>query len=157
MAINIKYEDHVVMYVSNLIAQKYGAHIKNVTVTNDTDNGTIVSLGDWIELDHYKDKDYTGDFKAVIRQASVARDNFWFVEVLEPGDAYLLYNVPITPYNKPRALKDPQRFYNAAGDQVRAYQLSKGDIFEISTDGIEGTPTAGAELEVKNGKLSVKG
>ena len=46
-------------------------------------------------------------------------------------------------------------FYNASGDIVRAYELYKGDIFELSAEGFTGTPVKGKTLTVENKTLKV--
>lgn len=158
MAVRISYETHTVCFVSKVLAQEGGAHIVNVTLNDEADNGKIISLGDWIELDHYQEKDYTGSFKGVIRQKS-QRPDFYFVEVTEPGDAWFVYQVPVNPYTFSRTAADLARFYNDPADgAVRTYQLSKHDIVEISKEGFVGDPEVGKDVSVDTtGKLKVAG
>ena len=51
--------------------------------------------------------------------------------------------------------KDECRWFNAKGDVVRAYELAVGDIFELSEEGFEGIPVAGATVSVSGKKVAV--
>ena len=42
-------------------------------------------------------------------------------------------------------------FYNAAGANARGYKLRDGDIFSVTTDAIDGTPTVGHIIEAQAG------
>ena len=54
-----------------------------------------------------------------------------------------------------KTLKNEKRFFNAAGATVRGYELAVGDVFELSAEGFDGTPVAGATVSVANKKLLV--
>lgn len=156
MACDLKTTDHAVVWVANVIASEYGEHILNVTIEEDTDNGKFISIGDFINMDNFKEAQYNGTgFKAKIEQES-ANGN-WYVRIYEPGDAWMLYNVPIIEYEFNQEIQKELHFYNAAGDTVRAYQLHKMDRLEMSDLCFEGTPEAGRDLTINaaTGKLVV--
>jgi hypothetical protein len=71
------------------------------------------------------------------------------------GEALLVYNSPIIPYESPRELADLSNFYNAAGEVVKAYTLTVGDIFEVSAEAFDGTPAKNATLTVASKKLKI--
>lgn len=156
MAVNITYEDHAVIFPSRLIASERGAHIFNVTVNTDCDNGKIVSLGDHVKNDNFDEKQYSGAFAGKIVQDS-QRPDFYFVFVEEPGDAILLYKEPVIEYEFNKTIKDFHRYYNAAGDVCKGYQLMKYDMWEVSKEGFVGDPEVGKSVSVDaaTGKLKV--
>lgn len=71
------------------------------------------------------------------------------------GEALLVYNSPIIPYESPRELADLSNFYNAAGEVVKAYTLTVGDIFEVSAEAFTGVPVKNKALSVGSKKLVV--
>lgn len=158
MAVDISYGIHGYAFPSKLLAQNGGKHIYNIKIAENRDNGSLCAKGDFIELDYYEEKEANaGDFEAYVRVAS-ERAGCWFVEVEEPSDALLLIAVPVNPYKGvTRTLGQERLFYNAAGDNVRAYELGHGDVFEISEDMIEGDVVEGAKLTIANYKLKVNG
>ena len=156
MAIDISYGIHGDVFPSKLLAQNGGKHIYNIKIAENRDNGSICAKGDFIELDYYEEKEANaGEFEAYVRQIS-ERSGYWFVEVEKPGDALLLDAVPVNPMKGMNRVFGQERlFYNAAGDNVRAYELGHGDVFEISEDMIDGEVEAGAKLTIANYKLKV--
>ena len=116
------------------------------------DNGCIVAKGDYIAPEVYKAKTSTG-FAGVIR-GKAANGNY-YVEVTTAGDALLLLNVPLIYEQYNTVMQQEFNFYNAKGDNVRAYELYVGDIFELSAEGFEGTPEVGKTVSVENYKLKV--
>ena len=150
----IKYaiEEHAVAFPSKLLAQTYGAHILNVKLTDDCDNGNLVGVGSFIDLDLYEEAAAT-TFEGKI-QKKAANGN-WYVEVVDPGDAYFVYMQPFIAEEWTNKFKAEKNFYNASGDIVRAYQLCKHDVFEVSEKAFTGVPVAGAEVSVADKKLVV--
>ena len=149
MAYRIMYEDHTVCWVNNVLASQYGEHIRNVDVKEDADNGKIVSLGDWIELDRYEEADYSGDFEGKIRGQSPR--GHWYIEVTKPEDAWLIYQDPIIEAEFNKRIKQESNFFHEKGSTVRAYKLSKHDIIEISELGFDGTPEKDKTVTVSTG------
>jgi len=129
--------NHADANVSKLLATNYGGHIYNVTLSTAADNGNIIKRGAYNTFDNY-DEAAANSFNGIVR--GKAANGNWYVEVLEDlgFDALLVYNVPMTEYETPKALATEKRFYNAAGDVARAHQLYAGDIFEVSELGFEG-------------------
>lgn len=144
---------HAVAGSSKLKATTAG-HIYNILIEKDLDNGSIVAKGDYVKPEVYKAKDSAGFAGIVLDKAA---NGNWYVEVVTPGDALLLLNVPMIYEEYTTALQHESNFYNAAGDIVRAYELYEGDIFEISAEGIEGEIVKGAAVEVSNMKLAIRG
>ena len=128
MAIDITKGSHAVAFPSKLLAQNGGKHIYNVKLSTAADNGCIIARGDWEDFDRYAEAAPTS-FAAIVQEQ--ASNGNWYVEVVTPSDALLVYQVPISPYST-KEFRDDSLFYNAAGDTVRAYELAVGDIFEVS-------------------------
>lgn len=152
MAIKYEIEKHAICFPSKLLAQTYGAHILNVQLTDSCDNGNLIGIGDFVDLDLYEEATAT-TFEGVI-QKKAANGNF-YVEVVNPGDSYLVYMQPFIAEEWTNKFKKESNFYNAAGDVVRAYQLCKHDVFEVSAEGFTGTPEAGKTVSVADKKLVV--
>lgn len=152
MATNfIQFTKHAVAGSSKLKATVAG-HIFNIKIDEDLDNGTLVAKGDYVAPEVYKAKDSTGFAGVILDKAA---NGNWYVEVTEPGDALLLLNVPLIYEEYTKAMQHESNFYNAAGDNVRAYELYKDDIFELSAEGFEGTPEKGKAVTVENKKLKI--
>lgn len=156
MAINIQIAQHAVAGVSKLLATNGGAHIFNVTLSSDTDNGNIIKRGNYASFDGYAE-DTATTFNGVVREK--AANGNWYVEVLEDlgFDALLVYNVPEIAEEYSNVFKKESNFYNAAGSVARAHELKAGDIFEVSAEGFVGTPVAGATISSVSDKKLVVG
>ena len=152
MAIKYSIEKHAVAFPSKLLAQNGGKHIYNIELATDTDNGNLVKRGSFIDLDLYEE-DTAADFEGVI-QKQAANGN-WYVEVVNPGDALFVYMQAFIAEEWTNKFKAEKNFYNEAGDVVRAYQLCKHDVFEVSELGFTGTPEAGKTVSVADKKLVV--
>lgn len=146
-------ETHTFANPAKVLAQNYGAHIYNIQLTADCDNGAIVKRGNWLSLDLYEET-AASTMKGVIRQK--ATNGNWYVEITEnPDHELFVYQVPMIAEEYSNAFKKISNFYNAAGDVVRAYDLVVGDIVELSELGFEGTPVAGKAVTVANKKFVV--
>lgn len=152
MAIKYEIEKHTVAFPSKLVSQNGGLHILNVQLSSNCDNGSLVGVGAFIDLDLYEEAAAT-TFEGKI-QKQAANGN-WYVEVVDPGDAYFVYMQPFIAEEWTKTWQKESNFYNAAGDVVRAYQLCKHDVFEVSAEGFTGTPVAGATVSVGAKKLVV--
>lgn len=152
MAIKYNIEKHAVAFPSKLIAQNGGEHIYNIELATDTDNGNFVARGEFMDIDLYAEAEVTS-FEGVI-QKQAANGN-WYVEVVEPGDALFVYMQAFIAEEWTNKFKAEHNFYNAAGDVVRGYGLHKGDVMEISAEGFDGEPVAGASVSVAGKKLVV--
>lgn len=104
----IKVDEHVVAESSLLKATTTG-HIYSLEMIADTDNGSIVSRGDWVEAQVFKAAPYT------------------------EGKTPLFVLTPPIGYNSDRrSYQEEKYFYNAKGEVARAYELHEGDIFTVS-------------------------
>ena len=110
--------EHVVAESSRLKATTAG-HIYDLEMIADTDNGSIVAIGEHVEGQLFKAKAYAA------------------------GDKPYLVLTPPLAYNGKRGQSDEKYFYNAKGEVARAYELYVGDIYTISEDGFTGTPEVG--------------
>lgn len=144
---------HAVGYPNNVLAQRQGEHVYSVELTTDADNGNLVAIGDWERMDVFAEAAVT-TFTGKIVEKMV--DGNWLVLVTNPGDACLVYQKPLTPYEAPASLRAESAMYNKAGDVVRCYGLHKHDRFEVSDAGFDGTPEVGATIStVANKKLKI--
>ena len=150
---------HCVCFPSKVLANFMGAHIYNITLTTAADNGNIIGRGAWTTFDNYAEAAVTSGFAGKI-VAQAANGN-WYIEVTalpsDGSEALLVYNSLIIPYESPAELADLSNFYNAAGEVVKGYVLTLGDIFEISAEGFTATrtPVVGRAVSVSSKKLEV--
>ena len=119
---NIQGTPHVVAESSRLKATTTG-HIYDLKMTENTDNGTIVAIGDHVEGQVFKAKTYAA------------------------GDTPYLVLTPPLAYNGKKAWSDEKYFYNANGEIARAYELHKDDIFTVSADAFTGSPAVGKYVD----------
>lgn len=152
---------HAICFPSKIAAGGNGGpHIYDVTLSTAADNGNIIGrvMGAWTtgEFDNYAEAACPNGFAGKVVGKSAR--GYWYVEVTalpSAAEALLVYNSPIIPYESPRELADESNFYNAAGEVVKAYALSLGDIFEVSDEAFTGTPVVGKALSVASKKLVV--
>lgn len=153
MSINMSVGQHATALPSNVLAQEYGAHILNIKLGSDTDNGSLVKAGDWLELDVFEEE-AASEFEGRIVQ-KMPNGN-WLVLVDDPKDCFLVYQKPLTPYESPRDLTKESAMYNLKDDIVRCYELRKWDRFEVSEKAFNGTPEVGATVSgVSEKKMTV--
>lgn len=153
MSVGFTVAEHAVGYPNNVLAQRSGEHLYSVKLTTDTDNGNLIAIGDWDHMDCFAEAAVT-TFEGEI--VEIMPDGNFLVLVTDPGDACLVYQKPLTPYESPAALLNEKAMYNKAGDIVRAYGLHKHDRFEVSAEGFSGTPEVGKSVTgVSSKKLTV--
>ena len=141
---------HAVAFPSKVLASNGGKHIYNIQLAEASgkyvDNGWFVGKGDFVELDLYKAKAPTSFEGKVVGKA--ANGNF-YVEVLTPGDALFVYNVPMIEETYNNNFKKESNYTNAPTQVVRSYELAVGDIVEISADGFDGVVAVNDSVELK--------
>ena len=115
---NITGTAHIVAESSRLKATVAG-HIYDLEMIENTDNGTIVAIGEHVEGQVYKAKAYAAEEKP-----------------------YLVLTTPIA-YNGRKAYSDEKYFYNAKGEIARAYELNVDDIYTLSADAFTGAVAVG--------------
>jgi hypothetical protein len=146
-------DTHAVSWPSKLKSQECG-HIYNVQLDTDADNGAIIARDEFLDLDLYSEGEAEG-FEGVIRKK--AANGNWYVEVTkcDPVKTLYVYMEPFISEDWTNSFKKESRWYNAAGETVRAYELAVGDVFELSEAGFDGTPDVGKTVTVAKKKLKV--
>lgn len=136
---------HAVAGSTNLKATyDYGADgIRDIKISKDLDNGTIIGQGDLIDGQVYAMVAPTAFTGKIISKA--ANGNF-YVQVVTATNAFLVLQVPVSYYDYTHEMRAESQFYNANGDIVRAYKLFQGDVFELSAEGFDGTPDVGKNV-----------
>ena len=148
--VQISIAKHAVAFPSKVLARDGGKHIYNIqlaeTAGKFVDNGWFVSKDKFIELDLYKAKAPTTFEGKVV---GVAANGNYYVEVVDPGDALFVYNVPMIEETYNNTFKKESNYTNAPTQVVRSYELAVGDIVEISADGFDGAVTVNDKVELK--------
>lgn len=153
MHINWSVGEHATALPSNVLAQEYGAHIFNIKLATNADNGNLVAAGDWADYDVFDEAAVTSFEGKVVQKMP---NGNYLVLVNTPGDALLVYQKPLTPYESPKELTVESAFYNKAGDIVRCYELRKWDRFEASAEAFSEEPEIGATITgVSSKKMTV--
>jgi hypothetical protein len=120
--IQVSIAKHAVAFPSKVLARDGGKHIYNIQLAEAAsayvDNGWFVG------------KANNGNF---------------YVEVVTPGDALFVYQVPMIEETYSNTFKKESNYTNAPTQVVRAYELAVGDVVEISADGFSG------DIAVKDG------
>ena len=145
MAIKFAVDKHTVCNPGNLLASKYGEHMVSLNITQDTDNGRIVKVGEMETLDAYKVEE-ASTIDAYIFDKNA--DGTWLVVVNKAEErTALIYQKPLIDYESPRALTQISNFYNV---------LHSLDRFSLSDEGFSGTPKKGGKITtITDGKLVV--
>lgn len=143
MSILYAIEKHPVCNPSNILAAEYGAHMFSVQLDSNTHNGALIKIGEWLSLDLFAEDTATTFTGKIVEKMG---NGNYLVMVEDPGDAALVYQVPIGAEEWTNNWKKESNLYNLAGDRVRCYELKKWDRFELSEDGFEGKPVVGATI-----------
>ena len=148
--IQVNIAKHAVAFPSKVLARDGGKHIYNIQLAEASDkfvdNGWFVGKGDFVELDLYKAvAPTTFDGKVV----GIAANGNYYVEVVDPGDALFVYQVPMIEETYNNTFKKESNYTNAPTQVVRSYELAVGDIVEISADGFDGAVEVKDEVELK--------
>ena len=109
---------------SSLLKSTEVGHIYSLKCHEDLDNGSIVSVGSWVEAQVFNSKGFVA------------------------GERPILILTPPLGYNSDR--KEYQNecyFYNAKDEIARGYELNDGDIFTISEDAFDGAPEVGKFID----------
>jgi len=142
---------HNEAFPSRLLAANGGGHIFDIELTADHDNGELVGRGDYIKLGTYKEAAAPTFAGKIVEQAA---NGNWYVEVTAATEALWILMPEITPYDIPQT-ENPKAWVNKTGDVVKGYSLVKGDIFEMSVEGFQGTPAVGKTVSFADGKYVV--
>ena len=148
--IQVNIAKHAVAFPSKVLASKGGKHIFNIQLAEASDkfvdNGWFVARDSFIELDLYSAKAPTTFEGKVV---GVAANGNYYVEVVDPGDALFVYQVPMIEETYNNTFKKESNYTNAPTQVVRSYELAVGDIVEISADGFDGDVAVNDEVELK--------
>ena len=114
--------NHIIAESTNILSTNFGGgHVYSIKVSEDCDNGLLVARADYV-ADEYEDE-------------------VWNAKAYAAGDeALLLLNPPLLPMTELRGYATEDRFYNAAGDRVRAYTLRLGDRITLSEVAFDKAP-----------------
>lgn len=114
MAQDIMNANHIVAESTNILSTNFGGgHIYSVAIKEDMDNGLLVARSEYVNEEY--------------------EDEVWVAKEYAAGDEPLfLLNPPTMPMTELRGYATEDRFYNAAGDRVRAYTLRVGDRITLS-------------------------
>ena len=143
---------HNEAFPSRLLAANGGGHIFDIKLTADHDNGELVGRGDYIKLGTYKETTAPTFAGKIVEQAA---NGNWYVEVTAATEALWILMPEITPYDTISQTQNPKAWVNKTGDVVKGYSLVKGDIFEMSAEGFQGTPVVGKAVSFASGKYVV--
>lgn len=144
---------HNEAFPSKLLAASGGGHIYDIQLTADHDNGVLVGRGNYIKLGTYQETTAPNTFAGIIREQ--AANGNWYVEVTAATEALWILMPEISPYEAIPETVNPKAWVNKAGDTVKGYSLTKGDIFEMSAEGFQGTPAVRKTVSFANGKYVV--
>ena len=124
MAQDIFNANHIVAESTNILSTNFGGgHIYSIAVTEDMDNGLLVSRSEYVDSEY--------------------EDEVWVMKEYAAGDEpLLLLNPPLLQFTEVRGMATEDRFYNAEGDRVRAYTLRVGVRISLSEVAFETAPTA---------------
>lgn len=123
-------DKHTIMDSSNMIGSKVASKHKNVKISVDLDNGSIVKLGALA----------TGEMEAFAAEEPTASTPLKDLAIVKAPEVM-----------KDQRLKSLADFYNQAGQIVRAYLFDDGDQFRLTKEGLDGTPAVGSIVEVGDG------
>lgn len=157
--IQISIAKHAVAFPSKVLASNGGKHIYNIQLAEASDkfvdNGWFVGKGEFVELDLYKAVAPTTFEGKVV---GVAANGNYYIEVVTPGDALFVYNVPMIEETYNNNFKKESNYTNAPKQVVRSYELATGDILEISAEGFDGAVAVkdGVELKAITGVTAAK-
>lgn len=114
--------NHIVAESTNILSTNFGGgHIYSIAIAEDMDNGLLVARAE------YADNEY--------------EDEVWNAKEYAAGDEpLLLLNPPTMPFAELQGYATEDRFYNAAGDRVRAYTLRVGDRITLSENAFDAKP-----------------
>lgn len=136
-----------------MLATLGGAHILNfVDTVNDTDNGTIVGVGEHMGDDFYAVTNPT-TLTGVVEEISTTGKAVIAVKTAE--NAFLICTDPQTYVEYNSKVKEPCYFYNGKGEKMTGLEIKVYDRFAVSAPAIEGVIAKGAEVTLTGKKLTI--
>lgn len=123
-------DKHCIMDTSLMHGTSNASKHKNVKISVDLDNGSVVKLGALA----------TGEMEAFVAEEPTASTPLKDLAVIKSPEVC-----------KDERLKSLADFYNVAGQIVRAYLFCDGDQFRMTKEGFDGTPAVGSIVEAGDG------
>lgn len=116
--------NHIVAESTNILSTNFGGgHIYSIAIEEDMDNGLLVARNEFTSEEY--------------------EDEVWGMKAYAAGDEpLLLLNPPVMPMTELKGYATEDRFYNKAGDRVRAYTLRVGDRITLSEAAFDVAPAA---------------
>lgn len=157
MVVDITKGTHIKSF-PNKIASMMGnyAHVYNLVLTANTDNGTLASRGDYVSFDQYEQDVVTANaVEGVIRE--LMADGTYLVEItkLPATEVLYVYNSPVSEYPE-KEFQDESLLYNKAGEVAQGATLVIGDLFTLSDAAFTGNPVVGKTVKYAAGKYVVQ-
>lgn len=147
----IRYEIEKVGYAfpTKVLSSRVG-HNVNIVLGEDSPNGAIVGVGDYVSFDQYEEAAAPATYEAKI--IDTAADGNFYVQVTKVdvnSPAVLIYDVPEVSDTK---IATANNFYNKAGKTVHGLVLTTLDVYELSAELFEGTPAVGKTVTITGRK-----
>lgn len=139
---------HWVAEISRVSAVYGDGHILSGKMDKDRDNGELVTVGSYVEGEHYNVSDFAGDFSAKVIEI-VYNSNLTMVrfELQSDCDAYFVHNPELMENDFLKIYQERFNYYNAKDSRARMYPMKKHDVFTVSVDAFGGTvPTVGQSV-----------
>lgn len=152
MAIRYEIEKFGYAFPTKILSSRVG-HNLNVVLEEDSPNGAIVGVGDYVSFDQYKEAEAPADYEAKI--IDVAADGNFYVQVTKTDvntPAIFIYDVPEIAESYNTKFTNSKNFYNEAGKTVHGLVLTTLDVYELSPELFDGTPEVGKTVTVSGRK-----
>lgn len=144
---------HVVMFPTKIAAASGSPHQWDITISANTDNGTLCTLGNYVSFENFTAGAAPQAFAAKVLEKSP--NGNWWIQVTNAAGAIVLYNSPVSPYGE-KMLQKEECFYNGKDEgPVRGYALIDTDVYELSENAFNGIPVEGKALSYASGKYVV--
>lgn len=149
MAISYEIEKIGYAFPTKVLSSRVG-HNVNIVLGEDSPNGAIVGVGDYVSFDQYAEAAAPANYEAKI--IDIAADGNFYVQVTKVdvnAPAVLIYDVPEVSDTK---IATANNFYNKAGKTVHGLVLTTLDVYELSAELFDGTPAVGKKVTVSGRK-----
>lgn len=149
MAISYEIEKIGYAFPTKVLSSRVG-HNVNIVLGEDSPNGAIVGVGDYVSFDQYAEAAAPANYEAKI--IDIAADGNFYVQVTKVdvnAPAVLIYDVPEVSDTK---IATANNFYNKAGKTVHGLVLTTLDVYELSAELFDGTPAVGKKVTITGRK-----
>ena len=149
MAISYEIEKVGYAFPTKVLSSRVG-HNVNIVLGEDSPNGAIVGVGDYVSFDQYEEATAPAGYEAMI--IDTAADGNFYVQVTKVdvnAPAVLVYDVPEVSDTK---IATAENFYNKAGKTVHGLVLTTLDVYELSAELFDGEPEVGKKVTVSGRK-----